>query len=313
MSSLQNIDGHALIKDAIIKTLSMMLIKKRGPLLVSKICEDLEYVGPEGLMKIINQCPTQFEYVDDGQSLIRLSTKISICEVHCSKKNTCHGVTASCSDLHICKFYLLSGNCEFEERCMFGHDLTTEHNVEILKKNMLFNVSLEDVRHILHKSVAIPRICKYYNVGKKCRNLESGALCPNLHICRHYVLNNCKFDEKCKRIHDIMDPDVQQLLKKYGIHANNQPEKILADLRESINAGAVTTNPRDTYKANRVKQQQAATAKQSIADLQKRHSFDDLRIVIPSKTDEPRIVESAPAGISRLVFHTCVALCYRLC
>ncbi|XP_045212326.2 uncharacterized protein LOC123563543 [Mercenaria mercenaria] len=170
------------------------------------------------------------------QPFVHLTTKVVICETHCSKQS-CDGVKPHCSGLHICKYYLLSGNCRFGRRCSFGHDLNTDHNRKLLEESHLNNITVNDLNFLLKQvnnrtTLTSPGICKFYNIeNDKCRHSEHGTVCPLLHICRHYVNGDCMYGKKCRRSHNILDDASVLILQKHGIDTRRRPAEILKELR----------------------------------------------------------------------------------
>ena len=227
----------------IIKNVNVILSRERKPLTLQEISRFLGGVQVDELRNVVFKNPGHFEWYDDGERYVKIVTKVSICEVHCSKNRTCPGTIPMCTGLHICKFYLLSGKCQYGGQCSFGHDLTISHNMKILKENYLDGLSVEDLKYLFGQaesrtSVTAPKICKFYNVEAGCRYAESGKPCPNLHICKHYVSSSCRFGKKCRRSHDILNHSVKDILEKHGISTRRTPKEILTDLREAVsNAG----------------------------------------------------------------------------
>jgi len=194
-------------------------------------------ISREELKRLIHDYDEYFEVSRDGQSFVRYMTMLSLCESHSSRGRECSGNAPQCTGLHICKFFVLSNSCKFKP-CLFGHDLTTAHNRNVLQENLLDHLPLDMIKHVLNNSisrdhVAKPKICKFYNIGEGvCRYLASDKRsCPHLHLCSHYIYSNCKFGSRCKRSHDVLSQDVHTILGKHGIDVRRSPKEILADLR----------------------------------------------------------------------------------
>lgn len=70
-------------------------------------------------------------------------------------------------------------------------------------------------------TLKLPNICKYYN------NFPNGgctrANCFALHVCKAYVLENCKFGEKCKKSHDFLAEQPYKVLKKLNHDLDSIP------------------------------------------------------------------------------------------
>lgn len=138
---------------------------------------------------------------------------ISICERFTTNPNNKH----ECSDLHICKYFLLS-NCR-QSGCMFGHNLRDQHNSNVLKCHNLQTYDdemlKEIIRQIDNRNVStIPLVCKFYNNEGGC---AKGDRCNHLHICKYYINENCKFNDTCKRSHDFADDQPIHILTMHGL------------------------------------------------------------------------------------------------
>ncbi|KAL3862315.1 hypothetical protein ACJMK2_008293 [Sinanodonta woodiana] len=81
--------------------------------------------------------------------------------------------------------------------------------------------------------MGIPKICVHYNIEKGCRNQQNGKRCQFLHICKYYIMGQCKFGEECIRNHDI-DQGVKEILTRCGIDVRRPPREIIAELREDL-------------------------------------------------------------------------------
>jgi len=49
--------------------------------------------------------------------------------------------------------------------------------------------------------------CKFYNTSSGC---QRGSNCRYLHVCRYFLLDECKFGPSCKRNHDLSKPEVKR-------------------------------------------------------------------------------------------------------
>lgn len=169
-------------------------------------------------------------YVDSD--FVMVTTDLSLCLEHSKTAGSCHG--GSCQGLHFCKFYLLSGSCRHQERCLFGHDLSTPHNLQLLRDHFLDNLTTTDLRMVFtlptnRHGVLRPQVCRYYNIQSGCHKRGN---CHSLHICRPYVDGSCKFGKKCKRNHNITnDTQVDNVLTMYGVSLRRTPKEILQELQ----------------------------------------------------------------------------------
>ncbi|XP_060079962.1 protein mono-ADP-ribosyltransferase PARP12-like [Ylistrum balloti] len=238
---------------SIVQAAIKLLCHVGGPLYIRdlaleiyNVARDLPRVSEQQLHMLFRSFPNNFCITrKEGTNLdvIQAISKLALCSEHCTRKTACMGFPV-CDKLHICKFYLLSNSCRFskiqEGTCMFGHDLTTQHNRAALQQHWLAHLTVQELRYLFQSTESrnestLPHICKFYNVGAAgCRNLTQGVPCPYLHICRHYVISQCKFGQGCKRNHDINHAQVREILAKHGINLKRAPKEILADLRESV-------------------------------------------------------------------------------
>jgi hypothetical protein len=173
------------------------------------------------LIEVLSNYPNNFTiYAKEGTEdyILTVCTKLGLCKEHCSKQGQCPGIPV-CDGLHICKFYLLSNSCRVEKQgknCLFGHDLTSPHNMSLLRQNMLEHLSVHSIKNLFRTTesrgrTTMPSICKFYNINVGCRAQEDGKPCPYLHICKFYVIGQCRFGKRCKRGHDVFDPQVKGL------------------------------------------------------------------------------------------------------
>ena len=83
------------------------------------------------------QCFTVHPPSSDRDSKeVEVAASIRICPRHVKKVGSCPE-DGACGCLHMCKFFLLSGKCEFSKQeqiqCHFGHSLWSDHNALVLK------------------------------------------------------------------------------------------------------------------------------------------------------------------------------------
>ncbi|XP_053388832.1 protein mono-ADP-ribosyltransferase PARP12-like [Mercenaria mercenaria] len=224
--------------EVVARRISKLLIGQKTPISVDHICQKLKDVESDMLKKVIDKYQNHFHVFQ--QPVVKLMTKIDICKIHCSKNRTCPGTEPLCTGLHICKYYILSSKCHFDKHCTFGHDVRTDHNMKILQENLLADITVDELKFLLSSadnrtSLTVPRICKFYNVeNDKCRHSERGSLCPDIHICKHFVLGTCKFGKDCLRSHGVLEKRNGEILSKHGIDVNKTETEIVKDLRKGI-------------------------------------------------------------------------------
>ncbi|XP_052760076.1 protein mono-ADP-ribosyltransferase PARP12-like isoform X2 [Mya arenaria] len=181
----------------------------------------------------------QFELFKDGQLFVRLDIKVKVCEMHCSNQ-ICPGNISVCKGLHICKRYILYGNCTHNP-CIVGHDLTTSHNMEVLSQLLLDQLPMPLVEDLLKRPI---QICEFYNRAGGCRNDEAGKPCPFLHLCKNNIIQGCK-RKNCQRSHFIHMSTVRNVLEKHGISMGRIPKENLAEFRKIMQANDGNFSRRD--------------------------------------------------------------------
>jgi len=232
------------------------LVQKSEPVRLSALLRHLQQIGVnvsrDDLKSILSTYPQHFEINRQSETFILFQPKIEICEDHCTKVG-CDTRFPLCSDLHLCKFYILTGTCKFGQNCAFGHDLTTSHNMQVLKVNFLNQLPVTTVLSILRQNKNTirgtkPIICHFYNKGdNSCRNSAAGKVCPFMHLCKQYVSGSCTLGQGCKRSHNLQDQSVLKVLQKHGINTQRSPRDVLSDLREmyadDIDSGSFNSAP----------------------------------------------------------------------
>ncbi|XP_067682970.1 uncharacterized protein [Haliotis asinina] len=147
-----------------------------------------------------------------------------LCQQHSKKAGSC---TQDCRGLHVCKYLVLS-ECTMQEQgktCIFGHDMNTEHNKEVLRKSLLhkFETKIEfDVLCSLRyrNSTTVPTTCNYYNKPNGCNKDECGFL----HLCSKFLHGTCSAPYMCNLSHDMANQPLR-CLRRYGISPSNGHEK----------------------------------------------------------------------------------------
>lgn len=175
-------------------------------------------------------------------SLIVAKTSLRLCQ---KKPGEC----PQCDDLHLCR-YLVCGDCTFGYKCKNPHSLVSAHNVELLKRYDLQDLTEKQLFQLLLQNdpYLLPEICPHYNKGNglhgSCRFTTS---CTKLHICLHYLQGDCRFGPSCKRTHYI-DAQGMKLFRGFSqenignIHKNYRNKFIIMGQLER-GAGAVPELP----------------------------------------------------------------------
>ncbi|XP_036441339.1 protein mono-ADP-ribosyltransferase PARP12 isoform X1 [Colossoma macropomum] len=136
----------------------------------------------------------------------------------CTKQGECGG----CEQLHLCR-YLVCGKCRFGSKCKNSHDLKSPHNSLVLKKNNLYYLEEAQLFQLLLQNdpLLLPEVCSHYNKGNgqhgSCKYQTS---CTNLHLCQHFLQDDCKFGAACKRAHSF-DATAMKILNGRGLSPEN--------------------------------------------------------------------------------------------
>ncbi|CAL8358181.1 unnamed protein product [Lota lota] len=148
-------------------------------------------------------------------TLVVARTPLRVCQ-------QAQGECPQCNNLHLCR-YFICGNCRYGNKCKNSHDLASQHNLTLLMKAGLQNLTGKQLFQLLLQNDAylLPEICSHYNRG----NGEHGICkfptsCINLHVCQHFLQGDCKFGDKCKRKHSYND-QVMKILKGRGLSDDN--------------------------------------------------------------------------------------------
>ncbi|XP_035381611.1 protein mono-ADP-ribosyltransferase PARP12-like, partial [Electrophorus electricus] len=148
-------------------------------------------------------------------SIIVAKTSLRVCQ-------TLPGKCAGCQNLHLCR-YFVCGYCRFGAKCKNSHGFDSPHNTLILRRLGLQNLGNSELFQLLLQNdpSILPEVCSHYNKG----NGEHGSCkyetsCTNLHLCQHFLQDNCKFGAACKRAHSF-DANAMKMLNGRGISAEN--------------------------------------------------------------------------------------------
>ncbi|XP_036441093.1 protein mono-ADP-ribosyltransferase PARP12-like [Colossoma macropomum] len=149
-----------------------------------------------------------------SEALLLAKTELRVC----TTQEKCRG----CEQLHLCRF-MVCGKCWFGSKCTNSHDLKSTHNSVILKKKNLHELQEAQLFQLLLQNdpLLLPNICPHYNKG----NGEHGSCkyetsCTNLHLCQHFLQDDCKFGADCKRAHSF-DAAAMKILNDRGFSREN--------------------------------------------------------------------------------------------
>ncbi|XP_026851473.2 protein mono-ADP-ribosyltransferase PARP12-like isoform X2 [Electrophorus electricus] len=148
------------------------------------------------------------------ESLVIAKTLLRVCK----NQDKCD----ECEELHLCR-YLVCGNCKFGTNCKRSHDLKSLHNSALLGKFDLQYLETEQVFQLLLQNdpSLVPEVCSHYNKGNgKHGSCKYEISCTNLHLCQHFLQDNCKFGAACKRAHSF-DANAMKMLNGRGFSPKN--------------------------------------------------------------------------------------------
>uniref|UniRef100_A0A8B9KJL2 Poly (ADP-ribose) polymerase family, member 12a n=1 Tax=Astyanax mexicanus TaxID=7994 RepID=A0A8B9KJL2_ASTMX len=130
------------------------------------------------------------------------------------------GPCVNCHDLHLCRYYVC-GNCT--AKCHKVHAIDHSYNTVILNKAGLQFLGKTELFQLLLQNdpSLLPEVCSHYNKG----NGEHGSCkfpksCKNLHLCQHFLQDDCKFAAACKRAHSF-DATAMKILNARGLSPEN--------------------------------------------------------------------------------------------
>lgn len=156
------------------------------------------------------------ENSEGGIESVRACTpKARICFRYLMGKNGCK--VPKCFRYHVCKHYLANGACPLGKKCRYSHshNLKSPHNKNITKRRKLDCFSDEQLRVLI--SASVPEVCLDYN--KKSARCRRGLRCYAIHVCKHYVMGNCKNGANCPLNHEasLKEPHTRLVLEKYNL------------------------------------------------------------------------------------------------
>lgn len=150
-----------------------------------------------------------------------------------------------CFRYHVCKHYLANGICPLGKKCRFSHshNLKSSHNTHITKQLRLNSFSEEQLRVLI--SASVPEVCLDYN--KPSRGCERGLRCIGIHICKYFVMGNCRKGDDCPLSHQnsLETPHSKLVLERYNL-TKVPPRAVFSALliRQSPSSGKKTDQPK---------------------------------------------------------------------
>ncbi|RXM34891.1 Poly [ADP-ribose] polymerase 12 [Acipenser ruthenus] len=149
----------------------------------------------------------------NGGNTVIAKTSVRLC-----KARECGG----CNNLHLCKFYLF-GECHYNRgrrRCRFCHDLTTQHNAQVLRDHNLQDLDRKELSVLLlqNDQMLLPQVCFSFNKGSgQYGSCPDQMSCTRLHVCEQFIRGCCRQGVSCSRSHSFHDPATLRILMDRGL------------------------------------------------------------------------------------------------
>ncbi|KAM6946136.1 protein mono-ADP-ribosyltransferase PARP12-like [Aplochiton taeniatus] len=162
-------------------------------LMLGVLCNDRQFAIKEGKERALGR-------IMKPDSLIVAKTTLRVCQ---SPPGKC----LRCDNLHLCR-YFVCGNCRFGNKCKNAHRLDSPNNISLLRGVGLQDLREDELFHLLLQNdpYLLPEVCSHYNKGigehGMCR---FSTTCTNLHLCLHFLKDDCRFGPACKRAHTLND------------------------------------------------------------------------------------------------------------
>ena len=159
------------------------------------------------------------------EAIRAFNPKASICFRYLLTKRGCRD--PKCFRYHVCKHYLANGICPFGKKCRHSHshNLRSPHNKNITRQLKLDEHSQEQLRILIAASV--PEVCLEYN----SRSCQRGLRCNGIHICKYFVMKNCRRGDECPLGHksSLETPAAKLVLGRYNL-TKVPPQAVLSAL-----------------------------------------------------------------------------------
>lgn len=167
----------------------------------------LSNLSIDDLLRILDTYNSIFELEDTDKGKSHINVLLAFEFQVCDQPKKCGGYP-TCRDLHICK-YFIQNKCRQaqSQKCPFGHDLHSEHNLRILQEKYMDRIDPQNLKEWIQKhhnrrsrTSRPPQICTFYNTAGGCSKNDT---CSFLHLCSFFVSRSCKFGSKCTRSHAL--------------------------------------------------------------------------------------------------------------
>lgn len=196
-----------------------ILREHNGQVPFSVISENQELFPPEitdigaWFRKNRNRFVTIENKLGGIEAIRAFNPKARICFRYLLTKRGCRD--PKCFRYHVCKHYLANGVCPFGKKCRHSHshNLRSPHNKNITRQLKLDEHSQEQLRILIAASV--PEVCLEYN----SRSCQRGLRCNGIHICKYFVMKNCRRGDECPLGHksSLETPAAKLVLGRYNL------------------------------------------------------------------------------------------------
>uniref|UniRef100_A0A3Q2T7D2 Poly (ADP-ribose) polymerase family, member 12a n=1 Tax=Fundulus heteroclitus TaxID=8078 RepID=A0A3Q2T7D2_FUNHE len=206
-------------------------------------------------------------------SLVVAKTSLRLCQRKAGECTRCDG-------LHLCR-YFVCGGCTFGATCKNPHSLDSPHNAELLRRYGLQQLTEKQLSQLLLQNdpFLLPEVCPHYNKGDgpfgSCGFTTS---CRKLHVCQHFLQDDCMFGSRCKRRHTFDEQgmklfkgfsqgNIQSLYKIYRnkfIIAGQHDSQAAAPVRPRVTSSHQSPSHRPTQINSRSPSQPVSPSKPNI-------------------------------------------------
>ncbi|XP_041111297.1 protein mono-ADP-ribosyltransferase PARP12 [Polyodon spathula] len=198
-------------------TVTKILCSNNGALEYNELVANIGSGGIFGSNSVLEQTlqdRQKFAVVQvNGTNKVIAKTSVRLC-----KAKECE----NCNNLHLCKFYLF-GECQYNRgrrRCRFCHDLTTQHNAQVLRDHDLQDLDRKELCLLLlqNDQTLLPPVCFSFNRGSgQYGSCPDQASCTRLHVCEQFIRGHCRQGALCSRSHSFHDPAMLRILMDRGL------------------------------------------------------------------------------------------------
>ena len=148
------------------------------------------------------------------QNISAFCPKLRLCVEYVSP-NECS--SERCSYFHLCRNFI-TGKCCRGENCPRSHSFRNKRDENKLQQLKLEGLTNGQLRQLMLLST--PQVCLDYNKSK----CTAGAFCSQIHICKEFVTNICRKEDRCHLDHKqaLYTPAISLLLDKFILDWNSR-------------------------------------------------------------------------------------------